>query len=182
MILMPQQVDVWRPIVFEPRELQGYVSANYAAIARLKSGVALSTAEAELERILKESPNMPRNFPVQIRLNALKDEMTGRVEQGLIVLMIAVCVVLSISCVNITNLLLARAANQRHEIAVRAALGASRSQLARVPIVESLVIAVLGAAGGTLLAIWLLDVIRVNTPVALPTHPQLVRRPSLCDA
>jgi predicted permease len=168
MILMPRQVDVWRPLVFEPRELQEYLSANYAAIARLKSGVAPSTAQAELERILKDSPNMPRNFPVQIRLSVLKDEMVARVEQGLVVLMIAVCVVLSISCVNITNLLLARAANQRHEIAVRSALGASRTQLALAPIFESLAIAVLGAAGGIVLARWLLDVIRANTPVALP--------------
>lgn len=168
MILMPTQVDVWRPLVFSPQETQGYFSASYAGIARLKPGATVSAAEAELNRILKQFPNMLRNIPVEIRLNPLQTEMVGRVRQGLVVLMAAVCIVLAISCVNIINLLLARAANHRHEIAVRSALGASRSQLARIPMAESFLVAVFGAAGGALLAIWLIDLVRAAAPFGLP--------------
>jgi len=167
MIRMPDQVDIWTPLVFSPQEIREYLYANYAGIARLKPGVTLSAAQAELNGIIEQSP-MPRVMAgVKFRLSPLQTEMVARVRQGLIVLMSAVALVFMISCVNFTNLLIARAANLRHEIAVRSALGATRLQLARIAIAESLVVSAFGAAGGALLATWLIDLVRANT-IRLP--------------
>jgi len=167
MIRMPDQVDVWTPLVFTPQEVREYFSADYAGIARLKRGVSVSASEAELNGILKQSPMPPYMKDLKIFLNPLQVEMVVRDRQGLVLLMLAVGVVLLISCVNIANLLIARAANRSHELAVRSAIGASAFQLARMAIAESFAVSFVGAAGGAFLASWLIDIIR-TTAVRLP--------------
>ena len=167
-IRLPEQTDIWIPLVFAPAETQRMVNQNYAAVARLKPGVSLETASAELNTILKRLPNMPKRFSVEVHLNPLQTDMVERVRQGLIVLMAAVGAVLLISCINITNLLLTRATNRRREIAVRAALGASRTQLCVTPVAESLAIAMLGAALGVWTASWLIHLVLLKLPVDLP--------------
>src|SRR5258706_901614 len=168
MIKIPDQTDLWIPLAFRPEETQRMQNQNYAAIARLKPGVSLQEANTEMNAILRRLPNLPKQFEVLVHLSPLQTDMVARVRQGLIVLMAAVGAVLLISCINIPNLLLARATNRRREIAVRAALGASRLQLCITPVAESLVIAIFGAAAGILLAYWLIHLVLVKVPIALP--------------
>jgi putative ABC transport system permease protein len=151
------------------------VNQNYAAIARLKPGVAIGVAETEFNQILRGLTGMPsKDFEVSAELAPLQTEMTGRVRQGLIVLMLAVGAVLLIVCVNITSLLLTQGTGRTRELAVRTALGASWLRLCLMLLAESLVLSIAGAAGGVLVAYWLLDIVRVHLPVGLPRIDEVV--------
>jgi predicted permease len=153
---------------------------NYKAIARLKPGVSLSQANAELEALQKAyslSAHLPFHFG--IALTPLEKDVASGVSGALWLLLAAVGAVLLIACVNLANLQLARAVNAERETAVRAALGASRSQLVRSRLAESLVLAFAGGVAGTALAFggvrlllaWApaniprLDEVRVSLPV-----------------
>ena len=155
---------------------------NYKAIARLKPGVSLSQANAELEAMQKAytlSAHLPLDFG--IALTPLEKDVASLVSGALWLLLAAVGAVLLIACVNLANLQLARAVNAERETAVRAALGASRSQLVRSRLAESLVLAFAGGAAGTALAFggvrlliaWApaniprLDEVRVSLPVLI---------------
>jgi predicted permease len=168
MVKMPPQTDLWIPLVFTPGETQSMQNQNYAAIARLKPGVSVQAANSELNLILRRLPNIPKQMDVQVHLNPLQTDMVSRVRQGLIVLMAAVAAVLLLSCVNNANLLLTRATNRRREIAVRAALGASRIHLCLTPAAESIAIALFGAAGGILTAGALIRLVLLRLPIDLP--------------
>jgi predicted permease len=155
---------------------------NYKAIARLKPGVTLAQANAELEGLQNAytlSAHLPLHFG--IALTPLEKDVTSGVSGALWLLLAAVGAVLLIACVNLANLQLARAVHAERETAVRAALGASRSQLVRARLAESLVLALAGGAAGTALAFggvrlliaWApaniprLDEVRVSLPVLL---------------
>jgi putative ABC transport system permease protein len=155
---------------------------NYKAIARLKPGVTLSQANAELEALQKAytlSAHLPFHFG--IALTPLEKDVASLVSGALWLLLAAVGAVLLIACVNLANLQLARAVNAERETAVRAALGASRSQLVRSRLAESLVLAFAGGGAGAALAFggvrlllaWApaniprLDEVRVSLPVLI---------------
>jgi predicted permease len=155
---------------------------NYKAIARLKPGVSVSQANAELEALQKAytlSAHLPLHFG--IALTPLETDVASLVSGALWLLLAAVGAVLLIACVNLANLQLARAVNAERETAVRAALGASRSQLVRSRLAESLVLAFAGGAAGAALAFggvrlliaWApaniprLDEVRVSLPVLI---------------
>jgi predicted permease len=155
---------------------------NYKAIARLKPGVTLSQANAELEA-LQEAYTLSAHLPLHfgIALTPLDQDVASGVGGALWLLLAAVGAVLLIACVNLANLQLARAVNAERETAVRAALGASRSQLVRSRLAESLVLAFAGGAAGVALAFggvrlliaWApatiprLDEVRVSLPVLI---------------
>jgi predicted permease len=155
---------------------------NYKAIARLKPGATLSQANAELETLQKAytlSAHLPLHFG--IALTPLEKDVASGVSGALWLLLAAVGAVLLIACVNLANLQLARAVNAERETALRAALGASRSQLVRSRLTESLVLAFTGGAAGAALAFggvrlliaWApaniprLDEVRVSLPVLI---------------
>jgi len=126
---------------------------NYKAIARLKPGVTLAQANAELEALQKAytlSAHLP--IPFGIALTQLTKDVASGISGALWMLFAAVGAVLLIACVNLANLQLARAVHAEHETAVRAALGASRGQLVRSRLTESLVLAFAGGAAGVVLA------------------------------
>jgi len=155
---------------------------NYKAIARLKPGVTLAQANAELEALQRAytlSAHLPLHFG--IALTPLTKDVASGVSGALWMLFAAVGAVLLIACVNLANLQLARAVNAERETAVRAALGASRGQLVRSRLTESLVLAFVGGAAGIALAfigvrlllalvpanVPRLDEVHVSTPVLL---------------
>ena len=119
------------------------------AIGRLKASMPLETARADIDAVHQQ---LRREFPAEyapatMALTPLREEITGRVRPALAVLMAAVLCVLLIACANVANLLLARMTGRERDLAMRAALGASRARLIRQMLVES---ALLAAAGGTL--------------------------------
>jgi putative ABC transport system permease protein len=123
--------------------------------ARLKPGVTLADAEAELNTIARRiAPHYPRIYPERfvVRVETLIDGIVGQFRTTLYTMAAAVGLLLLIACINVANMLLSRAADREQEMAVRASLGASRLRLVRQLMVESVLLAVAGAALGCLLA------------------------------
>jgi len=165
-----EPVDVFLPLRLQvnPRD-QGH---NTSMIARLKPGVTLKQAQTEMDGLLPQFRNAyPRHISDSekgIRLVSLQEAIIGSVGQILWVLFGAVGFVLLIACANVANLLLAQAAKRRGELAVRLALGASRSRIVRQVMTESVLLALAGGAAGLLVAMWSVPALLALSPHGLP--------------
>ena len=147
--------DVWLPLQPDPNSTN---QGNYLLIAaRLKPGISLETANAQLKIVGEQTR---RDIPKwmgkdeSIRAVDFQREMAGDIRRALLILMGAVGFVLLIACANVANLLLARAAGRQREIAVRVAIGASRGQLIRQLLTESMILSFCGGALGLLIGVW----------------------------
>ena len=152
---------------------------SYGAVARLKPGVTVAEASADVARML---PIVERSFPpppgfslklfqearIDPNIRPLKEEVVGDVGKVLWVLMGGIGMVLLIACANVANLLLVRAEGRQHEFAIRAALGASRGRIAAELLVESLLLALMGCVLGLGLAYGALRVLVGLAPTGLP--------------
>jgi len=142
-------------------------------IARLKPGVTIEHARAEMNRIgeqlFREHP-ISRGGTHVVNVVSLQDSITGRVNLGLKILFGAVGLVLLIACANVANLLLARGAGRRKEFAVRAALGASRFRIVRQMLVESILLAVAAGVLGLVFTSWTMKLLTI---VAHETVPRM---------
>jgi putative ABC transport system permease protein len=137
-------------------------------VARVKAGTGIATARADMDQVARRLASMYEfNKNGTARLVPLREELTGQLEASLIVLYIAVGVLLAIACFNIANLLIARAASRRQEIAIRTSLGAERLAIVRQLLVESLLLALAGGTLGIVLARSSLDALVAFAPPAL---------------
>lgn len=150
--------DLWAPLGYALSEPNACRTCQHLrGVARLKDGVSVGQARAEMLSIETQlAHEFPKEYPADatVVLQPLRDAWVGKVQSALWLLLGATGFVLLIACANIANLLLTRAASKRREVAVRAALGASRARIARQLITESVVLSLVGGAGGILLAFW----------------------------
>jgi putative ABC transport system permease protein len=164
-------LDMWAPIPLEglPAALPR-ANHEYSVYARLKDGVSLEQARTDMDRVGKL---LEQQYPDTNRGHgawavSLDDRLRTPVRRSLLLLLGAVAFVLLIACVNVANILLAKAAGRRREMAVRAAVGAGRTRLAGQMLTESLVLALLGGAAGLFVAWWGIALLRQLTPAGVP--------------
>jgi predicted permease len=158
--------ELWTPIAFSAEAANDRGSFYLSALARLKPGVTLATAQSEADVIARnlEQAYPKSNTDLGFSIVSLQGFMVRDFRQALWILLGAVAFILLIACVNVANLLLARAAAREKELAVRAALGAARWRLIRRLLAESALLAFCGGALGLLLAVWGIQALRFISP------------------
>jgi putative ABC transport system permease protein len=167
------RVDIWKPIAFTKNELEQRGSRSFGVIGRLKQGVSVAQAQAELSTLHATwIRDYPDNYEVATgfggSIYSLHEQVVGGMRTALAILLGAVVLVLLIACANLTTMLLARASSREREFAIRVALGASRRQLLRQMLTESVLLSVLGGFAGTLLAVWALEFLQVLGSKTVP--------------
>ncbi|MGA2184455.1 MAG: ABC transporter permease [Bryobacteraceae bacterium] len=169
LVNFPKQADVFRPAAFKRDDVGWFGEFNYVVIGRLKPGVPEQRALAEMNVV---QANIATRFPEKMHLRAtmtpLQEEVTGTARKGLVILFAAVGAVLLIVCVNLANLSLARAAGRGRDLAIRTALGASRAQLVRYILGESLAVGLAGGVAGVAVAWAGLRAVLLYAPIDLP--------------
>jgi len=148
------QADLWMPVGQYQDDLTGRIHHPYTVIARLKSGATLAQSQTELAALNRQEEltyaDTHRGWGITVK--RMEDPSAAKLRVALLILLGAVTLVLLIACANIVNLLLARNAARQKEIALRIALGASRTRLIRQLLTESILLSLLGGALGVLLA------------------------------
>jgi len=157
----PSYAEVWTLLSRSSGEMRNRASRYFNVVGRIKSGETIDGAVAELKtiagRLESEHPQSNKGWTAQ--LTPFRERLMGSTRTSLFVLLGAVGCLLLIACTNVANLLLARAASRRKEMAIRLALGAGRGRLMRQLLTESVVLGLAGGALGLLIAAWGLELL-----------------------
>ena len=167
-------MEVFLPLPLGADAVNRRGDENYNLLARLKPGVSIAQAQRDINRIadqIREKDKRDRSFTISVV--PLLEEVVGNVRRALLVLLGSVALVLLIACANVANLLLSRSAGRQKEVAIRAAMGAGWQRLVRQLLTESVLLAVLGAGAGLLLAQWSLLMARAMHPGNIPRMDEI---------
>ena len=169
----PNNTELWTEYALRANEVRDNRYLN--VVGRLKPGVALTQAQAEMDTISQRLAQNHAEFNSgwSVRLTELQERMVGELRPSLLMLFGAVGFVLLIACANVANLLLARAAYRHKEIAVRTALGASRWRIVRQLLTESLLLSVVSGAVGLALSLWLIKLLVAISPPNSPRFNEI---------
>ncbi len=170
-----EKIELWRPLRIDPANPGNRGGHFLYLVGRLKPGLTIEQARADLEALLGRWPSLapanrhaPNQTTHRYRIDPLKDDMVGEVKQAVWVLQGAVAFVLLIACANLANLLLARAESRQREFAVRTAMGASRRRMLQQFITEGIVLSVIGGALGVWLATLGVQALLAANPDSIP--------------
>ncbi len=163
----PLGAEYWAPLVMDARHSTWTKQRRWTVLARLKPGVSVAQASVEMgfiaARLAEDHPSTNEGLSARV-LRLAETGLGSRVRRWVVIMLAAAAFVLALACVNVSNLLLARATTRRHEMAVRSALGAGRLRIARLFVAEALLLSLLGGAAGVLLGAWSLSFGRATTP------------------
>ncbi|HLW76343.1 MAG TPA: ADOP family duplicated permease, partial [Bryobacteraceae bacterium] len=168
---LTDRAELWVPFMISGSDLQNRGNRGFVALARLKPGVSVRRAQVEMDAI---SNRLAAAYPATnsargVEVSPLVTEIFGDLQKPLLILLAAVGFVLLIAATNVANLLLARAEARQQEIAMRTALGASRSRLARQLLAESAILVAFGCAGGLAAAFYGIRLLMAATPLKFPS-------------
>ena len=170
---LPRATEFWEPLIFTPHDIapRSRGAQWVMVVARLKADTGLSQANSALATV---GARLAADFPktngggTSAMAMPLQQQMVSNIRPALLVLLGAVAFVLLIACVNVANLLLARAQARGREVAVRSALGAGRRRLVQQFLSESLLLGAMGGAGGLVVAYWCLRALVAVGPTSIP--------------
>lgn len=166
----PARVDVFTPTEIDPTDRSRGGSHNWRTIGRLKPGVTIAQAQAEMNTLTQRQAELypDTNQGWQVHIATFREYLFGNSEPALWSLFAAVAMVLLIACANVANLQLGRAYVRRRELAVRLALGAGRFHIVRHSMIENLVLCGVGCIAGLFVAVWCLSFVRALGPESIP--------------